>query len=520
MLRTTMAKLVRGGLCGLWTLACGVAFSADIVWVHEMRGGGDADPDTFNGPDVGQGQLLWEDDQWRELLESNGHTIVAHDWFNELENDSGQQLNELNAADLVIVSRDTNSGNYDDDPIFEILTWNEEVQVPLLLMTPYIARSSRWDWVPGTPIVNSTGNMVASDTSHDIFANVPLDANESFEFHMQILSRPNPDTGVIDGDNGEFGEDNIDLLDADFGPNAEVLAVDEAGVPWIALWENQNEFYPGSLNGGIPGNTRMFLSAGSDYDEFTWGEKNITRAGDQLVLNAIAYLTGEEAPILPIDNTDVCGDFDRDGDVDSADRTIQTTGWTGALQGEGSATFETGDCDADGDVDTADQNGLIQNWTGAQQAGNLTNGNDADLWYDPATGNVTIDASDTASGSIISFVLATDSNDMRPENFQPGKDAAAATAGPFIDVGTNTDATTFQIGQTDPLSMGAGPRVNLGDILPAGINSPGALAEYLTLADYASALGVGGQLDLRIVPEPSGGLLLVMGVIAFLRRRR
>ena len=62
-----------------------------------------------------------------------------------------------------------------------------------------------------------------------------------------------------------------------------------------------------------------------------------------------------------------CGDFDEDGDVDSADRTIQTLGWTGALEPEEEPLeFVAGDCDFDGDVDTADQATLIRNWSGGQ----------------------------------------------------------------------------------------------------------------------------------------------------------
>ena len=63
------------------------------------------------------------------------------------------------------------------------------------------------------------------------------------------------------------------------------------------------------------------------------------------------------------------GDTDRDGDVDSADRTTQTQNFTGPLApGEGDKTFAEGDTDDDGDVDTADSTNLISNWTGAQLA--------------------------------------------------------------------------------------------------------------------------------------------------------
>ena len=203
--------------------------------------------------------------------------------------------------------------------------------------------------------------------------------------------------------------------------------------------------------------------------------------------------------------------FDADGDVDSADRTIQTTGWTGALMaGEGNATFASGDCDGDGDVDTADQTGLIGNWTGAiQEAGGLEDDGDVDLVYDPVSGNVTLDASDAASGVVISFVIGTDQQNMVPANLNI----------PFIDVGTNTDATTFQIGQTDPLNTGSGPTVDLGNILPTGMDLT-ALSDYLTLAEYASALGSGGELDLRVVPEPSSFVLLAIGLLAIRRRKR
>ena len=206
--------------------------------------------------------------------------------------------------------------------------------------------------------------------------------------------------------------------------------------------------------------------------------------------------------------TGVCGDFDLDGDVDAADRTIQTVGWTGAIQDGGTATFAAGDCDGDGDVDTADQTGLIGNWTGAM-AGNLEDGDDADLVYDPTTGNVTIDASDTDTGLLISFVVGTDQNNMDTTESEL----------PFIDVGTNTDNQPFQIGQTDPLNQGAGPSVDLGNILPTGMDL-NALSDYLTIAEYASALGSGGTLDLRVVPEPSTLVLLLAGALLLLRTRK
>ncbi|MFO0912958.1 MAG: PEP-CTERM sorting domain-containing protein [Pirellulales bacterium] len=62
----------------------------------------------------------------------------------------------------------------------------------------------------------------------------------------------------------------------------------------------------------------------------------------------------------------LCGDLDRDQDVDSADLLSFLEQWTGALEpGQGTSTFEQGDCDRDGDVDAADTLTFLANWTGA-----------------------------------------------------------------------------------------------------------------------------------------------------------
>ena len=102
-------------------------------------------------------------------------------------------------------------------------------------------------------------------------------------------------------------------------------------------------------------------------------ETGVQGVGDPFPNPATSNHFAFDGPVLLLDVTaglvDRCGDFDRDGDIDSADRTKQTVGWTGAIAGDsGGATFADGDCDADGDVDTADQTGLIQNWTGAKMS--------------------------------------------------------------------------------------------------------------------------------------------------------
>jgi hypothetical protein len=113
---------------------------------------------------------------------------------------------------------------------------------------------------------------------------------------------------------------------------------------------------------------------------------------------------------------------------------------------------------------------------------------------------------------LVSFVIGSAQNNMNTANAEL----------PFIDVGTNTDNTPFQIGQTDPLNQGDGPLIDLGEILPLGMSAE-SLSEYLTLAEYASELGQGGELDLVIlaeVPEPTAFALSLLSGLAFARRRR
>ena len=89
-----------------------------------------------------------------------------------------------------------------------------------------------------------------------------------------------------------------------------------------------------------------------------------------LFMGRINDPTETEAELPQVQVIDpIAGDFDGDGDVDSADRTIIAQNWTGALgAGEGDRTFAQGDADGDGDVDSADVTLMVQNWTGAQLA--------------------------------------------------------------------------------------------------------------------------------------------------------
>jgi hypothetical protein len=232
------------------------AGAVDILWVHEDHG---------PGFDVG----------WKDLLAASGHN-VQNRIFTALDQAA---IDEMNAAPLVIFSRDTNSGEYDDDN--EVAQWNG-ITAPMIVMTPYLLRSSRWRMADSTSIVDVSGNLEAVDPNHPIFDGVALDASNQ----------------VAVWDNTAFGpDDNIDLLGTtDFG-NATVIAQEAGtGYPWIATWETGVEYYSGS--GQFASGPRMFLSGGSDDDPNSWGGENFTAAGEQILLNAIEIMAIPEPSAL------------------------------------------------------------------------------------------------------------------------------------------------------------------------------------------------------------------------------
>jgi hypothetical protein len=163
----------------------------------------------------------------------------------------------LNDADLVIISRTTNSGDYDDDD--EVAQWNA-ITTPMLSSSTHLVRSSRWKWV------DTTGTPEAAPAVMELADGTQIDA--------------------IDEAVG-----NSNFVDADPG-NGTILATGD-GLLWIIEWEAGVEFYPGS--GEIAGGPRVFFVAGTQNTAGVsgWGEWNLTADGEALYLDTIARLLGK-----------------------------------------------------------------------------------------------------------------------------------------------------------------------------------------------------------------------------------
>lgn len=101
------------------------ADAATIIWVSDNK-------NPTDGVAADQG--------WVDLLEANGYTVDL-----SFRNAEGRTLDDakieaLNAADLIIISRDANSGDYDDDE--EVAQWNS-ITRPIMMQIAHIMRSNR-----------------------------------------------------------------------------------------------------------------------------------------------------------------------------------------------------------------------------------------------------------------------------------------------------------------------------------------------------------------------------------------
>jgi len=108
---------------------------------------------------------------------------------------------------------------------------------------------------------------------------------------------------------------------------------------------------------------------------------------------------------------------------------------------------------------------------------------DADLYYDPATGEVFVDTADTWTGGIIAYAIEVDPDQpirLIPENFTP-----------FLITPLIVAAAPHQIGENS-LALTSG-LYSMGNVLPAGISE----SDYLTMWKFPYYIAVFGGGDRR-----------------------
>ena len=142
----------------------------------------------------------------------------------------------------------------------------------------------------------------------------------------------------------------------------------------------------------------------------------------------------------------------------------------------------------------------------AYGAGNLDDNNlRNDLLYDFTNGNVELHIPDlTGTGPIVQFTLATDSSfDLTDGFVTQGLDCALIL--PAVACGTEQ-----VISYDDPTNVGFDGMLQLGRILPPDLTGPD-VQNFLTEASYRNAnIPTSTEFDIRVIPEPSGLILLML----------
>ncbi|MBL7153084.1 MAG: LamG domain-containing protein [Phycisphaerae bacterium] len=223
---------------------------ATIIWVSDDK----ADDGTDQG--------------WIDMLVLNGYTVSLDFRTRQGRTLDAAEIDALNAADLVIFSRDTSSGEYNGAT--EIAQWNG-ITTPLICVSAYQYRSSRWKWMDSTSTSATTANLLAVIPDHPIFEGVTLDGSNQ----VSILTAQS-----------NVGDNNVDPT-----TNYTLIATrSDSGADgvWIAFWEPGVEFYPGS--GQVAGGPRMYFAAGGSEGDNIDGRYNLTSEGEKLCLNAVEYM--------------------------------------------------------------------------------------------------------------------------------------------------------------------------------------------------------------------------------------
>lgn len=266
-------------LAAILLLQAGIVRAAEIIVVTENV---DRDLDRI------------EDDQ--ELIDwlvAEGHSVdVRRNNWMILDSD---KIDDLNAADLIIVSRLTNSGIYKhgDEPT----QWNS-VTTPLLLMNPYFARNIRWNWISSWMVTNDTPDIYteAVNPNHPIFSGVSLMTMDSPDQNAQVNIVQVIDPLVGTGITSFFGS-------MDMGNGRLIAKPAGLDMAWIAEWDAGVEFYENS--GQFTGGKRMLFCAGTqEIGNMRQGEFNLTAEGRQMLHNAITYLLGGANIILVTEEVD------------------------------------------------------------------------------------------------------------------------------------------------------------------------------------------------------------------------
>lgn len=198
-----------------------------------------------------------------DFLQGEGHTVTRGRYHNALPTTA-----ELDAHDLIIVARESNSGDYDDGS--EAQQWNA-IAKPMINMNMYLYRANRWGWMNGNSLPG-----LGSQTDYDAY--------------------PNPSHPFVDGLTTNLFDSPTSMTGASnsLPAGAEVVATLNGGASHgIFVLPAGTTMFNGK---GVAGDVRVGFIRGN---EGSWS--NVSANGQQILLNIIDELTG--TAIIPEPST-------------------------------------------------------------------------------------------------------------------------------------------------------------------------------------------------------------------------
>ncbi len=231
----------------------------NVIWVSDAY---DDKPDAVR-----------DDQSWIDFLTAQGFNVdyrmvaPGNGYWRTLDQ---AKIDALNAADLIIVSRNLNSGDYTNGT--ETTQWNG-VTTPLLSLAMHQLRSSHWKWFNTTTINATVPALKPVDATNPAFAGVTLDANGQVQALAAGMSSSFP--GLTNAGNGTVLATRADTGDV-----------------WIASWAAGTEFYAGAAQ--TAAGPRVFFAGATQevIPTIGRGELNLTDSGQAVFLNVVDLLLG------------------------------------------------------------------------------------------------------------------------------------------------------------------------------------------------------------------------------------
>ena len=258
-----------------------VAPKATVAWVSYH--GADDEP---HADAAGVGFTMAPDIEYTDLLKANGYNVMR------VLTSQDPDVDLLNMADLVIISRTASSGHYSGSGAS---LWNS-VTAPMINLNGYTLRSSRLGFTDGTDMPDSIGDITLTvlDPNHPIFAGVELldgtMVNPYAEGAVPLPTDPTILSRGISVNNNNLDEEGIVLATVATVDDPTVGGIVIAELPAGATLQNSS----GSPDDVLGGPRLVFLTGSREPSGVTGGQAaalyDLYADGEQMFLNAVDYM--------------------------------------------------------------------------------------------------------------------------------------------------------------------------------------------------------------------------------------